>query len=187
MKPENALVRGSLADIASQSNQTVAETFLNADLIVLLDVSASMGRNDARGNRQRYDVACEELALLQADMPGRVAVIGFSAYPEFAPSGKPAYQGGNTDLAGALKFARIADTGDVRFAVISDGEPDSEREALDAAKTYKGCIDCIYIGPENDKRAQDFMSRLASAHNGKQVTTQVHLLAERIETLLITA
>ena len=187
MNTTTALVRGSLSDIAARDNLSIAETFLNADIVVLIDVSASMNIRDSRGSRERYAVACDELAQLQATLPGRVAVIGFSSQTEFAPSGKPTFQGANTDLERALKFARVADTGSVRFVIISDGEPDSEQDALAAAAVYKGRIDCVFVGPESDRKARNFLDKLASAHGGEQVTTPVHLLAEKIETLLLHA
>lgn len=187
MNTTTAIIRGSLSDVAARENMSIAESFLNVDIIVLLDVSASMAMCDARGSRQRYDVACDELARLQSDMPGRVAVIGFSSQPEFAPNGRPLFQRANTDLAAVLKFARVADTGDVRFVVISDGEPDDEREALSTAANYKGRIDCVYVGPEDNPRAREFLRKLASAHGGQQVATEMHLLADKIETLLLTA
>lgn len=187
MNTTTAIIRGSLSDVAARENMSIAETFLNANIVVLLDVSASMSIGDSRDCRTRYEIACDELARLQADMPGRVAVIGFSKRPEFAPNGRPRFQADNTDLAAALKFTRVADTGDVRFVVISDGEPDDETAALDAAAVYVGRIDCVYVGPEYGKRARAFLQKLASAHRGQQVTTNVSLLAEKIQTLLLTA
>ena len=184
----NALIRGSLADIATRSGASLAESFVGVDVVVLLDVSGSMHIPDSRGGRRRYDVALEELAQLQANMPGKIAVIGFSNYPEFAPNGKPAFQGGNTDLAKALQFARMADVVDMRFIVVSDGQPDNEREALDVTATYQGRIDCVFVGPEHDRLGQEFLNKLASAHGGQKVTAdRVQQLAAKIERLLLTA
>jgi Mg-chelatase subunit ChlD len=187
MDNTTALVKGSLSDIALRDNLSIAESFCAADIVVLIDVSASMSAMDARGGQQRYKVACAELAQLQANLPGKVAVIGFSTLPEFAPTGIPTFQCGSTDLAKGLRLAKTADTGDVRFIVISDGAVDSEQEALNVAFGYQGRIDTVYVGPEADKDARAFLDKLAKAHGGQQVSTPVHLLSERIETLLLTS
>ena len=187
MNDNNALVIGSLAAIAKQAGHSLAESFIGCDIVILLDVSGSMDAKDARGDRRRYDIACDEMTRLQADLPGRCAVIGFSAYPEFAPNGKPRFQAGTTDLAKALQFAKAADVGGVRFVIISDGQPDSEREALAAAAKFQGRIDCIYIGPEGDRQGRDFLDQLANAHGGTADTVKVHQLAAKIERLLLTA
>ncbi len=188
MNQNNALIRGSLSDIARREGTSLAESFIGVDVVILLDVSGSMMMQDSRGGRSRYDVALEELAQLQANMPGRIAVIGFSDHVEFAPSGKPLFQGANTNLAKALQFARMADIAGMRFIVVSDGQPDDERAALDVAATYKGRIDCVYVGPETDRRSQEFLNKLANAHGGQQVTAdRVQQLAAKIETLLLAA
>lgn len=187
MNTTTALVKGSLSDVALRDNLSIAESFMNASVIVLIDVSASMSARDARGGQQRYKVACAELAQLQANMPGKIAVIGFSNQVEFAPTGIPTFQCSNTDMARALRFAKLADTGDVRFFILSDGAPDSEQAALAAAATYQGRIDVVYIGPEGDKTARAFLDKLAKSHGGQQVSSPVHLLAQKIETLLLTS
>ena len=39
----NALIKGSLSDLAQRDNMTLAESFLNADAILIVDMSGSMG------------------------------------------------------------------------------------------------------------------------------------------------
>lgn len=188
MNQNTALIRGSLSDVSAREGMSLAESFVGVDVIVLLDVSGSMAAHDSRGGNSRYEVALDELGQLQANMPGKIAVIGFADHPEFAPAGKPRFQGTGTDLARALKFARMADIAGMRFIVVSDGQPDSEREALDVAATYHGRIDCVFVGPEHDRLGQEFLGRLASAHGGQQVTAdRVQQLAAKIETLLLAA
>ena len=97
-----ALVPGSVGDVAEKSGVGVAEAFLGADYIVLVDTSGSMGDRDSRDGRSRYDVACRELAKLQGKYPGKVAVYAFSEDTAFCPGGVPTYYGGGTNLAGAL-------------------------------------------------------------------------------------
>lgn len=164
-----AIIVGSLASVAKANHQSLAETFISADVIVLIDTSSSM--QNRGGEKSRYERACEELTNLQSTLPGRIAVISFASEPIFCPSGVPQPPCGMTDLAKALKFAKVADVCDMRFIVISDGEPDSEREALDVASTYQGRIDVIYIGREGGP-GQAFLQKLARAHGGKSITSE---------------
>jgi len=146
-----------------------------------------MHQNDSRNGKSRYDVACEELKKLQADMPGKLALLSFSSDVQFCPAGIPTDFGEMTALAKALKFARQADINNMRFIVISDGEPDSEGEAIFEAKKFKNRIDTIFVGPDGGD-GQDFLRRLAKASGGQNMTSaQVKELAANIQTLLLTA
>src|SRR5580765_6313559 len=126
-------IPGSLAAIALRDGVSLATSFTDADVLVLIDISASMKADDARGGRTRYTAACDELTRLQANYPGRVAVISFSSTAAFCPAGLPGAPYGTTDLAGALRYAQVADGCGMTIVVISDGEPDDEDAALAAA------------------------------------------------------
>lgn len=179
-----AAIPGSLKDLATRQHISLAESFLSADVIVIIDVSGSMGGYDARGGQQRYQVACEELTRLQAELPGKVAVIAFSGDVLFVPGGVPPFLGGGTDLAAALEFVRVAD-GTVRFVVISDGQPNDGPRALSIARTLTSRIDCIFVGSPNDTAAQAFLRELAQ-HGGRSFVAEfAGHLAEKIETLLV--
>lgn len=181
------LVKGSLGAIAQQNNQSIAETFVNADVVILVDTSGSMCACDSRGNRSRYEVACEELKNLQASLPGKLALISFSDDCLFCPNGIPFNYEGGTKLAQALKFAKVADVTGIRFIVISDGQPDSEEEALKVARTFKAKIDTIYVGPEGGD-GQAFLKRLAKASGGQGVTAdRVKELSANVQRLLLTS
>lgn len=157
-------VQGSLAAVASASHKPLAETFINADLIVIVDTSGSMCVTDGT-ERTRYERACDELAKVQATMPGKIAVISFSDFVSFCPTGIPWNYGQGTDMKKALEFAKVADVPDMRFIVISDGQPDDEQAALTLAKTYTNKIDTIYIGPSGGE-GEGFLRRLAKVSGG---------------------
>jgi Mg-chelatase subunit ChlD len=165
-----SIVPGSIGALAKQTGKSIAESFVNADCIVVVDTSGSMGSHDSRGNQSRYDVAIEELAALQNSLPGKIAVVSFSNHPEFCPSGVPINFGGGTDLAGALRFVKIADVEGIRFIVISDGMPDSPDRALEVARTFRNRIDVIYVGPEDYPTGREFLERLAAISGGVTVT-----------------
>lgn len=173
--------------MAKQTGASLAESFMSADLICIVDVSGSMAIDDSRNEKSRYAVACEELSNLQNTMPGRVAVIAFSDQVEFCPSGCPLYLGGGTDLAKALRFAKVAD-GTVRFVVVSDGEPDDKDAALKEARGFKSRIDTVHVGPETDTRAADFLRQLAAASGGQFVVAAKAVeLATAITRLMLTS
>jgi Mg-chelatase subunit ChlD len=176
---QTALVPGSLAAIAADTNTSIAESFLSADALIVVDVSGSMSGSP-------YDQACAELRKLQADLPGKVAVVAFSDRPEFAAHGTPRMIGGGTDLARALTFVHVADDCEIRFIVISDGCPNDEAAALREARKFQSRIDTVFIGREGEP-GQDFLRRLAAASGGQHSTNQVHQIAERVERLLLTS
>lgn len=180
-----AIVPGSLAAVSEARGQSLAESFLSADAIVLVDVSGSMEAQDAPGGRTRYGMACDELARVQRELPGRVAVVAFSHTPRFVPGGQPPMQGANTDLMGALRFVQPAD-GTVKFILISDGYPDPpEDEILRTAQKFVSKIDVVYCGPEADRQGRDFLNRLARTSGGVYVESlKTANLGENVTLLL---
>lgn len=189
MSNNTALVSGSIGAIARRNGASLAETFLSADVIVICDTSGSMQNRDGRGGRSRYDVELEELAKIQAELPGKIAIIAFSDDAMFCPNGQPVNLSGSTNLAGALEFAKVADLPGMRFVVISDGCPDDEQAALSAAAQYQAKIDTIFVGPEQDvSGGLAFLRRLAQASGGQSVTAdRANELAAKVERLLLAA
>jgi len=164
------IVQGSLSSIAKQNQISIAESFINADCICIVDTSGSMEDKDSRGGLSRYEIACQELSQLQKNLPGKIAVISFSSAVQFCPNGVPVFLGATTDLAKALNFVKVADVPEMRFIVISDGQPDSEKESLQVAATFKNKIDVIYVGPEDRPHGREFLQNLAAVTGGKSVT-----------------
>lgn len=180
-----ALAPGSLGAVARAEGVSLAESFLSADAIILVDTSGSMSAQDTGEKQSRYDVACAELKTIQRNLPGKVAVISFSSSVEFAAGGIPRFSGGGTDMAAALRFVHAADGTDIRFIVISDGQPNDAEGTLKVAKTFTSKIDTVFIGPAGDPGA-DFLRKLAAASGGQYSQNKVSQIAERIERLLLT-
>ena len=171
MNNPKSIITGSISSIAKQSGKSIAESFVGADVIVLVDTSGSMSARDSKNNQSRYDVACAELASLQQNLPGKVAVISFSSDVMFCPNGTPFNFGCSTDMVKALQFCKVADNiPNMRFILISDGEPDDKPGTLSIARTYKNKIDVIYVGSELHPTGRDFLQELARATGGKSVT-----------------
>jgi len=160
-------IPGSLASQAVNTGHSIAETFVGADVIVLVDTSSSMRDRD-RTDKSRYERACDELAKVQASLPGKIAVLSFGDMVLFCPSGIPTQPCGMTNFTGALSFAKVADIEGMKFIIISDGEPNDEKSALQVARTYQNKIDTIFIGGEGDGSAR-FLAQLATASGGQSI------------------
>lgn len=165
---KHSSVRGSLQSIANKQAITVAQAFVDAEIIVLLDVSASMTNRDGYPHDMdsRFKKATNQLAKLQSENPGKVALICFDDRQTFEASGIGRQPHGNTDVAGVLQFVKQVDGTGMKIVLISDGEPDDEQRALDQARTFKTKIHTIYIGTENGLGA-DFLKRLSDVTGGQ--------------------
>ena len=162
------VVPGSQLDTAKKAGLTLAQSFLSAELVILLDNSGSMGTADAPGNRTRQEYAERQLRRIQGQNPGKVALICFANDVQYSPGGVVLNVGGNTALHKALEFAKIADDTGLKILVISDGEPDDEKKALSVARQYKSKIDVLYCGPESDRTGgRAFLQRLAQTTGGQ--------------------
>jgi Mg-chelatase subunit ChlD len=179
------MVKGSLSQIAKETGRTLAESWISVDAVILVDISASMDDRDTSDGSSRYAVAQRELTKLQETLPGKIAIVAFSEEFTFVPTGLLPPTQSITDLGGALNFTHIADSiPDMRFVVISDGEPTDEDKALRAAKKYKNKIDTIYVGTE-DGSGRDFLKKLAAQAGGEfMLKPKLNLLAEGIHGLL---
>jgi hypothetical protein len=183
-----ALVKGSLLDVAARNNYSVAQAFLSADAIVMVDTSISMSDRDCPGGQSRFSCAREQLIRLQRDLPGKIAVISWNNDARFCAGGLPEEPDGGTDLTGVLQFVKPADGTGVKFILISDGQPNDETSALDLAKQFTSKIDVIFIGPETSP-GRDFLRRLAEASGGQAVSNSVRdipYLANEIQKLITT-
>jgi hypothetical protein len=166
----NAIIPGSLSHMAKRNNQSLAESFLSADIIVLLDDSVSMSTPDAPNGMTRKEAAKAELKRLQKQHPGKIALVCFADNVVFCPHGDVQYCGGSTDMVKALQFVKVADDCGLKIILVSDGAPNDERETLKVAATFKSSIQTIYIGREGGS-GQDFLNKLAGITGGKSFTS----------------
>lgn len=185
---ELVVTEGSLLQVAKSQATSLADAFIGVTAVIIVDESGSMEMHDSRGGKSRFEVACEELAKLQRGNPGRFLVIGFSSDVQPRIGGVPVLQGGGTDMAKALHYAKEYDVLGMKFFLVSDGEPDSKEKTLEEAKRFRNTISTIFVGPEADPLGRDFLQKLASASGGQSLTAdRVMELAERVETLMLGA
>lgn len=182
----NAIVTGSLSAISQSTGKSLAESFMNADCILLLDESGSMGSNDAKDNKSRRQVAREEVIRLQKDYPGKIALIVFSDRPVFCPSGIPQTLDGSTNLYDALNYIKPCDNTGMKLILISDGVPSRQEDCITLASTFISKIDVVFIGNETDYQGgRKFMERLASVTGGKSLKSDTPGMLGKEVTLLL--
>lgn len=181
-----AIVTGSIADVATKNSTSIAETFISVDVLILIDMSGSMGAKDAPGGKSRFDAAEAELNRLQGELPGKIGVIAFSNSAQFCPNGQPIRFGGGTNMIAAMQMAHLADDTGIKFILISDGEPNERKETLAFAGKFKSKINTIYIGPEDSiYGGRQFLEQLATATGGQALKSNAPgLLKNEVRFLL---
>jgi Mg-chelatase subunit ChlD len=182
----NQIVTGSLSAISQSTGKALSESFMSADVVIVLDCSGSMESHDAPGNKSRRAMAQEQLVKLQANNQGKIALVCFANYAVFSPAGIPVECGGTTNLAGALSYIQPCDDTGMKIIIVSDGSPDDEQKALGIAKQFKTPISCVYTGPEDDREGgRAFLEKLAKATGGTALKSDMPGLLEKEVTLLL--
>ncbi|RNK44282.1 VWA domain-containing protein [Xanthomonas vasicola] len=178
--PLQALVKKAAQTLPATTGKTALQQ-IKLERRAGADVSASMDSVAADG-RRKIDLLRQAVAAAR----GTARLIAFSQRArEVEQIPEPE---SNTDLAGGLAAVRELDPGTT--LLISDGEPDNEAAALAQARMFRGAIDVLYIGPEGNSRAIDFLRRLAAAAGGHvtindiAAPTGARLLQQRIAGLL---
>src|SRR5262245_32080323 len=177
------IVPGSIAHTALAHGEALP---VPPVMVVILDVSYSMDERDAiyRGQRvRRIDAARQQLIEIQAMFPGQVAIIAFSDEAQACPGGVAPEPNGWTNLHLALEMAREADTGSMKFCIISDGLPQQTELVYREAEKFSVPLDVIYVGKQPEGRA--FMEDFAKKTGGQFYTdTSTMLLTTTISRML---
>lgn len=156
-------------------------------VVLLADCSTSMlERDDPRNSKRRIDGLADLLVyILQRtrlqglvcfhERPIEVPLEGHIKLPKCEAS---------TALHLALAHVRTIVPRPTRIVLITDGEPNSEEQALAAARILQPMpIDAYYVGPEGNHVALAFMECLAKISGGRWGEfdlTEPHLLGEEI-------
>jgi hypothetical protein len=135
--------------------------------ILLLDTSSSM--NSLVGGKRRIDVLAEILTSVLPSVLG-VRVFSFNSVVTELEHAVTEYgihlpePDGSTALHRAI--AQVASLHPTPLIVISDGEPDDARAALDAACSLGCVIQTFYCGDESNRAAISFLRNLALCSRG---------------------
>lgn len=156
------VAKGSIKDIAAAEGKEEAEVLAEADAVILIDISSSMLDRMSDGS-SKHEHAKKNVLQLQRDFVGKLAIVQFNNFPKLCLDGIIDGASGGTSLTPALEFIEPLDAmPDVRFIIVSDGQPQDGTRALAAANRFKSEIDVIWIGEDNDLQGREFMEKLAS-------------------------
>lgn len=179
--PKFEIVPGSIAAMVEAGQMTKPPI-----MVIMIDISSSMNEMDARykGARvSRYEAAKHQLIELQARYPGQIAIIAFGDEATACPGGVPPLPSGWTQLHLALKMAREADTGQMKFLIISDGLPQQQYQVEAEAELFTVPIDVILVG--KDTNGERFLGEFAAKTGGTFYTdTSTMLLTTTIAKML---
>lgn len=175
---QKSLQVGSLDDLVRVRRE--------GNIFLLLDCSGSMSSTINNGKR-RITGLRETVRSIQAernDNPLKMVQFGVGHEPNFITS-IPDPSGG-TPLHLAIDFARANRAG--RAIVISDGIPDSQGAALEAASRFGGRIDVVFVGNPGEP-GERFLKQLAESTGGESFTGDLSdpkMLAGKVTLLLTT-
>lgn len=150
--------------------------------ILLLDISGSMGA--VISGKRKIDIL--RGALNRPLEPDEMA-FAFNSICEPIPDLRaiPDPLGGT-----ALHFAikAIKPHKPRQTLIVCDGKPDDPAQALSAARSLSGVINTLYIGPDSDRAAIEFMRQLARLGCGQSAVYDLRdgpiLLGQAIQKLL---
>ena len=128
--------------------------------LLLVDCSGSM-RDRIRTGERKIDALRKVVVTLREQHP--VPVAAFGARENVVLVNEVPEPCGSTPLASAIDYGRTE--GASHLVVVTDGQPDSETDAFEAARQFKGPVDVFYIGDGNDHGAR-FSRELAEMTGG---------------------
>ncbi len=170
--PRLTTTNASLADRIKQQRQATG-TFL------LLDCSSSM-HHEIAPHERAIDKLRKVARDLRRDTPTLRQVI-FPAHEDsdhaLEIDGDIPEPRGGTPLAAAITYS--ADRGALHLIIVSDGEPNSASEAVDAAHRAQCRIDVCFVG-EPGSPGEAFLRDLAARYGGQCDT--VNLATKTLET-----
>ncbi len=177
--PKNSLALPLQNLLAQAAKRLPAETGETArakcdrggPVVILADTSGSMA--DRAGSKTKIEILREAVATSWESLhPSRRRLFRFdsTALGCYSPD-ELTEPGGGTALDAGLRMAGGIDPG--RVIVISDGLPNDDAAALDAADALRCRIDVIYCGPDSDAGAIAFMRRLARTGCGECVVEDI--------------
>jgi len=151
-KLENSLTRDSLSDLAKSGRRS----------LLLVDCSGSMSHMTASGECSKIDALRDVVETLRGQHTFPVASFGGRGVGVGLVDAIP-NPGGMTPLAEAIEFG--TSEGANHLVVITDGLPDSESAAFNAAGKFGGPIDVFYIDDGNEA-GRRFARQLAKMTGG---------------------
>jgi len=175
------IVQGSIGSMMESQGKNLAQAMLDIKAVVIIDVSGSMANKDDGKEKTRFEIANDELATVQTNNPGHVAVIEFSDSARLIPYGALSQPDGTTNVAAALMLAKSMDGfEDIKFILVSDGEPNNAEMAFQIGRQFHNPINTIYVGPKNNPSGAEFLKKLSAMTGGESSAQKLNLLSNVI-------
>jgi Mg-chelatase subunit ChlD len=159
VKSEQQLAERLAGTLARRSLSDLVKTRMQVSLLVV-DCSGSMAETTDKGER-KIDALRTVVAEVRERVACKVLAFGHAWQPEIVDA-VPEPSGG-TPLHDAITTAKGHRA--THLIVVSDGIPDSQTAALEAARDFGGKIDAVYVGPKGGPGPQ-FMQQLAGLTGG---------------------
>ncbi len=164
INPLKRLIKNAASTLPATTGRVAAQQAKldrrQGETLILADISGSMSA-PAWGDMTKLDVLRDAVKTVMQRQKCRLLVFShrvreLQQIPDATET--------STDLSAALRAAQQFDPGVT--IVISDGQPDNPHQSLKIAETFRGAIDVLYVGPDNDASAISFMNQLARAAGG---------------------
>jgi hypothetical protein len=130
--------------------------------LLLVDCSGSMTYATATGER-RIDALRKVVDEIRKTHNVPVASFGHKGNNVALVNDSIPEPGGSTPIDRAIAFGQAQEA--THLMIVTDGEPNSEAAAFDAARAFGGRIDCFFVGDPNTRGAQ-FCAELAKLTGG---------------------
>ena len=150
-------------------NRSLAKTSLDEMVaaktrrsLLMVDCSGSMATTTRTGKR-RIDVLRDITVTLRQTRKFPLAAFGVRCQGQVEVIDTIPEPQGSTPLDLAIIFAK--DQGANHLLVVTDGEPNSEEAAFDAARAFGGPIDTFFVGDPGG-RAPKFLAELSAMTGG---------------------
>lgn len=173
--PLQALVSGAAKQLPAATGRVAVQQARidrrKGKMVILADISFSMS-SEAWGGQTKLDLLREAVASVMSRYDCQLIVFSDRAREV---SAVPAEVEGGTDLAAGLQAALAHDPGIT--LVISDGQPQNPGESLKLARTFRGVINTLYIGPESDAAAIEYMRTLSKQADGATAVNDISAAA----------
>lgn len=163
VNPLQLLINQAASAKPSGAMQTYRERLnpnKSSNSVILLDISGSMG--EVVGGKRKIDILRQ---AVNRQLINEVVLVFSSGCDRIASSQLiPEPFGGTAMHLGLQQAASYAPS---HTLVVSDGQPDCQRQTLLAAQKLSGVISTLYIGDDADIEAIAFMSKLARIGCGR--------------------
>jgi von Willebrand factor type A domain len=158
------------ADSQARASRATGQSSSAFDL-QLIDCSGSMGETTESG-QTKISIVQDILAQL----PWCPCNIAFNSSTRLITYSDKLVATGGTNMA--LGVLRAAQENPRKVLIVSDGCPDNESAAFDAAEKLAANISCFFVGDDGDHHAKEFLRNLAKKWGGIYEDCDISQLSE---------